>query len=159
MQLVLIRAAEPASAPADAGLSADGHRQARLLAAALQAERWDALYHSSEPGAAPTSAAVSEALGLASHPLDVSPGAIVTIRRVIDAHPGERVLVIADRETINANVGAIWGMGEKLDHEPAFTGVTRVLASRQGDVSIESLNETGHLCDAEDRATTRGART
>ena len=65
--------------------------------------------------------------------------------RIIAAHPGERVAVVCHGGVINALASHVIGLAAPVFFEPTYTGVTRVLASRNGHRMLASLNETGHL--------------
>jgi probable phosphoglycerate mutase len=65
--------------------------------------------------------------------------------RLIDAHPGQRVLAVCHGGVINVALGWILDLPRTLWFEPAYTSIHRVAASRSGIKSIVSINETGHL--------------
>jgi probable phosphoglycerate mutase len=67
------------------------------------------------------------------------------IDRIIDAHPGERVVVVCHGGVINVYLAALLGLDRHLWFDPAYTSVSRVHAARSGPRSLGSLNETGHL--------------
>ncbi len=68
-----------------------------------------------------------------------------TIERIIAAHPGQRVAVICHGGVVNAYAGSVLGIDEPLFFLPAYTSISRVLASAAGPRSIGSLNETAHV--------------
>ncbi len=70
---------------------------------------------------------------------------VTTVERVIDAHPGATVAVVAHGGVINAYVAHVLGTASMLFFEPSYTSVTRVVAARTGERTIRSLNETAHL--------------
>jgi len=69
--------------------------------------------------------------------------------RSIDAiaarHGGAKVAVVCHGGVINTYTGAVLGIEQLLYFEPEYTGISRVLVSRQGMRSIRSLNEAAHL--------------
>jgi probable phosphoglycerate mutase len=69
----------------------------------------------------------------------------VAVERVIEANTGKRVAVVCHGGVINAWASAVLGIAEPLFFEPAYTSVSRFLASSRGHRSLVSLNETGHL--------------
>lgn len=68
-----------------------------------------------------------------------------TIDGVVDAHPGETVVVVCHGGVINVYLAALLGLPHHLWFDPAYTSISRVRASRTGPRSLASLNETGHL--------------
>lgn len=67
------------------------------------------------------------------------------MQRLIDAHPGQRVLAICHGGVINVALGWVLDHPRTLWFEPAYASIHRVAASRSGIKSIVSINETGHL--------------
>lgn len=65
--------------------------------------------------------------------------------RMIDAHPGERVLAVCHGGVINVALGWVLDHPRTLWFEPSYASIHRVAASRKGIRSIVSINETGHL--------------
>ena len=72
-------------------------------------------------------------------------GVAAAFERIIAAHPGARVAVVCHGGVINALASHVIGLADPVFFEPTYTGVTRVLASRDGHRMLASLNETGHL--------------
>ncbi|MWA03220.1 histidine phosphatase family protein [Actinomadura sp. LD22] len=68
------------------------------------------------------------------------------LEAIVAANPGRRVAVISHGAVINAYVGSVIGVERLVFHRPAYTGMTRLLISRQGVGSLQSLNESAHLC-------------
>ncbi|WP_241032598.1 histidine phosphatase family protein [Rhodococcus pseudokoreensis] len=64
--------------------------------------------------------------------------------RIIDAHPGERVLVVSHGGVANAFIGGLVGASRLTIHEPGYTGFARIRAGRTRRTLV-SLNETPHL--------------
>lgn len=72
-------------------------------------------------------------------------GVISAIEHVITGNPGASVAVVCHGGVINTYLASILGIDRPLWFEPRYTGIHRVLASRRGDRSIDTLNETAHL--------------
>ncbi len=70
---------------------------------------------------------------------------VETVERVIAAHPGQRVAVICHGGVVNAYAGHVLGIDDPLFFLPAYTSISRILASSAGPRSIGSLNETAHV--------------
>ncbi|MGV9868200.1 histidine phosphatase family protein [Rhodococcus koreensis] len=64
--------------------------------------------------------------------------------RIIEAHPGEQVLVVSHGGVANAFVGGLIGASRLTIHEPGYTGFARIRAGRTRRTLV-SLNETPHL--------------
>ncbi len=67
------------------------------------------------------------------------------MERIVAAHPGQRVAVVCHGGVVNAYAGHVLGIDEPLFFLPAYTSISRVLASTSGPRSIRSLNETAHV--------------
>ena len=63
----------------------------------------------------------------------------------IAANPGRRVAVVCHGGVINVWIGGLLGLERPLWFDPHYTGVSRVLASRNGVRTLSSLNERAHL--------------
>jgi probable phosphoglycerate mutase len=72
-------------------------------------------------------------------------GVVAAVERVVAAHPGQRVAVVCHGGVINAYCGHVLGIDDPLFFLPAYTSISRVLASASGPRSIASLNETAHV--------------
>lgn len=72
-------------------------------------------------------------------------GVISSIEHVVTGNPGASVAVVCHGGVINAYLASILGIDRPLWFEPRYTAIHRVLASRRGDRSIDTLNETAHL--------------
>lgn len=70
---------------------------------------------------------------------------VTTVEGIIDAHPGQRVVIVSHGTVINGFLGSFIGSRKLVFHHPAYTGVTRVMASRRGDREIVCLNDSVHL--------------
>ena len=73
------------------------------------------------------------------------PRVIEGVQRIIDAHPGERVVAVCHGGVINVALGWVLGLPRTLWFEPSYASISRVAAARSGIKSIASINETGHL--------------
>ena len=72
-------------------------------------------------------------------------GVILAVERAIDANAGRKVAVVCHGGVINLYVGHILGVERMMFFEPAYTSISRVVASRSGVRSVRSLNEVAHL--------------
>ncbi len=70
---------------------------------------------------------------------------VVAIEGIIAGHPSQGVAVVCHGGVINAYLSHVLGMEATLFFEPAYTSVSRVLASRSGVRQLVSANETPHL--------------
>ena len=67
------------------------------------------------------------------------------VERIVLAHASQRVAVVCHGGVVNAYTGHVLGIDEPLFFLPAYTSISRVLASGSGPRSIRSLNETAHV--------------
>jgi probable phosphoglycerate mutase len=67
------------------------------------------------------------------------------VERVVAAHPGSTVAIVAHGGVINAYLAHVIGIDRPLFFEPGYTSISRVLASRRGDRQVRSINETAHV--------------
>ncbi|HYI61276.1 MAG TPA: histidine phosphatase family protein [Acidimicrobiales bacterium] len=67
------------------------------------------------------------------------------VDRVVAAHRGQRVAVVCHGGVINAALADVLGLGATLFFEPAYTSVSRVVASSSGARQLITVNETWHL--------------
>jgi probable phosphoglycerate mutase len=72
-------------------------------------------------------------------------GVVEVVERIVAAHPSKRVAVVCHGGVINAYAGHVLGIDDTLFFLPAYTSISRVIASGQGHRSIGSLNETAHV--------------
>ena len=72
-------------------------------------------------------------------------GVVTAIEHIITGNPGGSVAVVCHGGVINAYLAHVLGIDRALWFEPKYTSVHRVLASRRGDRSLETLNEVAHL--------------
>lgn len=70
---------------------------------------------------------------------------VPAVERVIEANPSRRVAVVCHGGVINAYLAEVLGIDDDLFFEPAYTSISRVMASSRGHRTLLSLNETAHL--------------
>jgi probable phosphoglycerate mutase len=68
-----------------------------------------------------------------------------SIEDVIDANPGQKVAAVAHGGVINAYVAHVLETPSPGIFEPAYTSITRILASRNGHRMMKSMNEASHV--------------
>ncbi len=67
---------------------------------------------------------------------------------IVAEHPGrETVAVFAHAGTINIWLARLLGLDRPLAFPLDYTGITRVLAARDGRRRVRSVNETAHVAD------------
>ena len=71
--------------------------------------------------------------------------AAAAVERAVSANPGRRVAVVCHGGVINAYLSTILGIDRPLFFEPAYTSISRVMASKRGERSLVSVNELPHL--------------
>ena len=70
------------------------------------------------------------------------------LERIVAAHPGrETVVVVAHAVVVNASLAHLLGLDRPLAFPLDYTGLTRVLAGRDGRRVVRSVNETTHVAD------------
>lgn len=72
---------------------------------------------------------------------------VEAVERVITANPARTVAVVAHGGVMNAYLAHVIGARDVMFFEPAYTGISRVAASRSGQRMIRSINEHAHLRD------------
>ena len=72
-------------------------------------------------------------------------GVVTAMDHIVTGNPGASVAVVCHGGVINAYLAHILGIDRPLWFEPKYTSIHRVLASRRGDRTLESLNEVAHL--------------
>jgi probable phosphoglycerate mutase len=72
-------------------------------------------------------------------------GVVQAMEHIITGNPGGSVAVVCHGGVINAYLAHVLGIDRPLWFEPKYTSIHRVLASRRGDRSLETLNEVAHL--------------
>ena len=68
-----------------------------------------------------------------------------TVDEIIDRYPGRRVVAVCHGGVVNCALASIIGIDRYLWFSPAYTSISRVVASRSGVRSVVSLNEHAHL--------------
>ena len=64
---------------------------------------------------------------------------------LVDAHTGHTVVAVCHGGVSTPRSAAVLGLAQPLWFDPGYTSVSRMLASRTGVRSVQSLNETAHL--------------
>ena len=72
-------------------------------------------------------------------------GVVTAIDHIVTGNPGASVAVVCHGGVINTYLAHILGIDRPLWFEPKYKSIHRVLASRRGDRSLETLNEVAHL--------------
>ena len=72
-------------------------------------------------------------------------GVVTAMDHIVTGNPGASVAVVCHGGVINAYLAHVLGIDRPLWFEPKYTSIHRVLASRRGDRTLESLNEVAHL--------------
>jgi probable phosphoglycerate mutase len=72
-------------------------------------------------------------------------GVILAVERIIEASPGRTAAVVCHGGVINLYLGHVLGIERRMFFEPAYTSISRVVASRSGVRSVRCLNEVAHL--------------
>jgi probable phosphoglycerate mutase len=72
-------------------------------------------------------------------------GVVTAMDHIVTGNPGASVAVVCHGGVINTYLASILGIERPLWFEPKYTSIHRVLASRRGDRSLETLNEVAHL--------------
>ena len=67
------------------------------------------------------------------------------IERIVADNPGGTVAVVCHGGVINAYLAHVLDLDDLLFFEPAYTSISRVVASRRGHRMLVSANETAHL--------------
>ncbi len=69
-----------------------------------------------------------------------------TIEELIEAHPGQRIVVVCHGGVINSYMCHVLGLSHpKGFFYPNYTSINRVAAARGGIRSVVTINETSHL--------------
>ncbi|MBA2282663.1 MAG: histidine phosphatase family protein [Acidimicrobiia bacterium] len=80
-------------------------------------------------------------------PVEFSRTVVGAIERIVAAHPGQQVAVVAHGGIINAYAAHVLGTDRFMFFEPGYTSINRVIAARSGQRQLRSLNETAHVRD------------
>ena len=70
---------------------------------------------------------------------------VEAVERVIDAHPGRTVAIVCHGGVINAYFAHLLKLDFPMFFEPAYTSISRVLASSGGHRQVKSINEHAHV--------------
>ena len=70
---------------------------------------------------------------------------VAAVEALVQANHGKRVVVVSHGGVINAYIGHILGIEKPLWFAARYTGISRVLAAKSGERSLETLNEVSHL--------------
>ena len=70
------------------------------------------------------------------------------LERIVAAHPGrETAVVVAHAGVVNVWLARLLGIDRPLVFPLDYTGITRVVAGRDGRRTVRSVNETAHVID------------
>ncbi|MGH8997557.1 MAG: histidine phosphatase family protein [Acidimicrobiales bacterium] len=86
-----------------------------------------------------------EEFGASLDPVSFQQSTVERIDRLAAEHPAQTVAVVCHGAVINAYLGAVIGTPRLLWFEPRYASIHRVLVSRGGVRSVETINETVHL--------------
>ena len=70
---------------------------------------------------------------------------VEAVERVIKANPGKKVAVVCHGGVINAYFAHMLNLDFPMFFEPAYTSISRVLASSGGHRQVKSINEHAHV--------------
>ena len=71
---------------------------------------------------------------------------ITSVDGIIDAHPGQKVVVVCHGGVINAYLSHVLGLAVSTGFfYPNYTSIHRVIAARSGHRTISTVNEIAHL--------------
>ncbi|HEY2811843.1 MAG TPA: histidine phosphatase family protein [Acidimicrobiales bacterium] len=70
---------------------------------------------------------------------------VEAIERVIASNAGRSVAVVCHGGVINAYLAQLLGIEPLMFFEPAYAGISRVMAARTGQRQLRSINEHGHV--------------
>jgi probable phosphoglycerate mutase len=73
-----------------------------------------------------------------------------SLERLIEAHRGQRIVVVCHGGVINVWAGHVLGLPLQLFFNPDYTSISRFMAASSGERSVVSLNESAHLRGAAD---------
>lgn len=86
-----------------------------------------------------------EEFGSTLDPAEFQRATVERIDQLAAEHPAQTVAVVCHGAVINAYLGAVIGTPRLLWFEPRYASIHRVLVSRGGVRSVETVNETAHL--------------
>ena len=70
---------------------------------------------------------------------------VEAVERVIAAHRAQTVAIVCHGGVINAYIAHILDIDNPMFFEPAYTSISRVLASSAGHRQVKSINEHAHV--------------
>ena len=70
---------------------------------------------------------------------------VEAVERVIKTHPGQTVAIVCHGGVINAYFAHLLNLDFPMFFEPAYTSISRVLASSAGHRQVKSINEHAHV--------------
>jgi probable phosphoglycerate mutase len=70
---------------------------------------------------------------------------VEAVERVIAAHSGQTVAIVCHGGVINAYYAHLLDLDFPMFFEPAYTSISRVLASSAGQRQVKSINEHAHV--------------
>jgi 2,3-bisphosphoglycerate-dependent phosphoglycerate mutase len=79
------------------------------------------------------------------HPERFQRRIVPCVDALIERFPGGRVAAVCHGGVINVYLAQLLGLERHLWFEPGYTSISRVAASRTGERSVVTLNETAHL--------------
>ena len=75
---------------------------------------------------------------------------VPAVEDLIGRFVGGRVVAVSHGGVVNVYLAHVLGLDRLLWFHPEYTSISRVHASRRGDRSVASVNETGHLVASHD---------
>ncbi len=76
----------------------------------------------------------------------------MTLDTIIAQHAGQRVIAVCHGGVVNLALAIVAGLERHLWFRPEYTSISRIVASRNGARSVQSINETAHLFGRRDAA-------
>ena len=84
--------------------------------------------------------------GIDEEPSTFKARVVASVEKIIDQHPGGRVVVVCHGGVINQYLAHVLGIETHVGFfYPQYTSIHRVMAARSGERSIVSINEASHL--------------
>ena len=84
--------------------------------------------------------------GIDEEPSTFKARVVASVEKIIDQHPGGRVVVVCHGGVINQYLAHVLGIETHVGFfYPQYTSIHRVMAARSGERSIVSINEAAHL--------------
>jgi broad specificity phosphatase PhoE len=72
---------------------------------------------------------------------------VSAVERIVNRHPGQRVVLFTHSGAVNAYCGHVLGQPRAIWFAPDYASITRIGAARDGRRGVISLNETAHVRD------------